>query len=698
MATSKNITQFTKRFIDFLIIEWDPNRTDPTPMEQIENIRKNLLEEFKINNFSSQDEKSIKSLIEKEYPKFLEDNNLDNANDLVDVLILRKAEINEKEQKQYLEQVVDFQKTQRIENLYYFGDILDDETSFKAENALKNIIQEMNNKNKAELLASISVYLEHIKDTKDGKEFINKFSNQEPHEWYNELFDRMHKSSPLAPSFDYILEERKIKHHTQTSGLFDGLYYSLREDQKTGQLQISATSSVDSDWEGNSVLRHALANSIINNALEEFFINEAKEELGLSADPHANLYEEKIKEKAFNLIQNRLLVKDFMAYDENEKNSNRNIQMAKTIQKAVNQYLEKDFDTFDEMIKDLTANPSRYIKNKINEDNISKDKLKDFIEGNTLFSNDSYFVNYSPSSVSLDSGLKETTLWNNVIGEKDSLLTPEEFKAKAQYMALMGHNIGKRDLELEAIKYFFEEHIKLRALNQKNRINNSRFENDKEFEKVIVEHFILESPENIERNLELLDRKTSKNIEGYVNYYLRGMNEENYRSKLSSSYINYSGDYYDLISNISGSVYQNDDLNEILKERKNTLNEKKERLEAESKRVEAEKENLKLEEKQLINKGLRKLDSSEEKFQEFIKASNLKELDVLSIRKLKELGYEGEDKEAEFDEIQAIKIECGKYIDHMDCTHAEPMMSGCTKGDSIEKEGKVASIRSLRNK
>ena len=319
MATSKNMTQFTKRFIDFLIIEWDPNLTDPTPMEQIENIRKNLLEEFNINHFSSKDEKSMKSLIEKEYTKFLENNNLDNANDLVDVLILRKTEINEKEQIKYLDLVKEFQKTQRIENLYYFGDILNEDTSFKAENALKDIIQEMNNKNKAELLASISVYLEHIKNTKDGQAFINQLNIQEPHEWYNELFQRMHESSPLSPSFDYILEERKIKHHTQTSGLFDGLYYSLREDQKTGQLQISATSSVDSDWEGNSVLRHALANSIINNALEEFFINEAKKELGFGSESHIAFYEEKVKEKAFDLIQDRLLVKDFMTYDENEK-------------------------------------------------------------------------------------------------------------------------------------------------------------------------------------------------------------------------------------------------------------------------------------------------------------------------------------------------------------------------------------------
>lgn len=688
MAASKNIQQFTKRFIDYLIIEWDPNSKEPSPLEQIEKSRKNLLEEFNINDFSFKNEQLMKELIEKNYAKFLENNSLSDANDLVDVLILRKAEINEKEQVKYLDLVKEFQKTQRIENLYYFGDILNEDTSFKAENALKDIIQEMNNKNKAELLASISVYLEHIKDTKDGRSFINQLNSQEPHEWYNELFQRMHESSPLAPSFDYILEERKIKHHTQTSGLFDGLYYSLREDQKTGQLQISATSSVDSDWEGNSVLRHALANSIINNALEEFFINEAKEELGLSADPHANLYEEKIKEKAFNLIQDRLLVKDFMAYDENEKNSNRNIQMAKTIQEAVNQYLEKDFDNFDEMIKDLTATPSRYIKNKINKNKISKEQLKNFIEGNTLFSNDSYFVSYSPSSVSLESGLKETTLWNNVIGEKESLLTPEEFKAKAQYMALMSHNIGKRDLDLEAVEYFFDEHINLRALNQKNRINNSRFENDKEFEKVIVEHFILESPENIEKNLELLDRKTSKNIESYVNYYLKGMNEDNYRSKLSSSNINYSGDYYDLISNISGSVYQNDDLNEILKERKNTLNEKKERLVAESKRIESEEEKF-------INKGLRKLESSEDAFKEFIKTSNLKEIDVLSIRKLKDLGFDGEDKEVDFEKIKAIKTEFKKYADNMDCSDAEKIID--ERKEEFSETKKVSSF-SIKNK
>lgn len=688
MAASKNIQQFTKRFIDYLIIEWDPNSKDPSPLEQIEKSRKNLLEEFNINDFSFKNEQLMKELIEKNYAKFLENNSLSDANDLVDVLILRKAEINEKEQVKYLDLVKEFQKTQRIENLYYFGDILNEDTSFKAENALKDIIQEMNNKNKAELLASISVYLEHIKDTKDGRSFINQLNSQEPHEWYNELFQRMHESSPLAPSFDYILEERKIKHHTQTSGLFDGLYYSLREDQKTGQLQISATSSVDSDWEGNSVLRHALANSIINNALEEFFINEAKKERGIGSESHMAFYEEKVKEKAFNLIQDRLLVKDFMAYDENEKNSNRNIQMAKTIQEAVNQYLEKDFDNFDEMIKDLTATPSRYIKNKINENKISKEQLKNFIEGNTLFSNDSYFVSYSPSSVSLESGLKETTLWNNVIGEKESLLTPEEFKAKTQYMALMSHNIGKRDLDLEAVEYFFDEHINLRALNQKNRINNSRFENDKEFEKVIVEHFILESPENIEKNLELLDRKTSKNIESYVNYYLKGMNEDNYRSKLSSSNINYSGDYYDLISNISGGVYQNDDLNEILKERKNTLNEKRERLVAESKRIESEEEKF-------INKGLRKLESSEDAFKEFIKTSNLKEIDVLSIRKLKDLGFDGEDKEVDFEKIKAIKTEFKKYADNMDCSDAEKVMD--KRKEKFSETKKVSSF-TIKNK
>ena len=355
--------------------------------------------------------------------------------------------------------------------------------------------------------------------------------------------------------------------------------------------------------------------------------------------------------------------------------------MAQTIQGAVNQYLGKDFDSFDEMIKDLTASPSHYIKNKINAEKISKDKLKNFIEGNTLFSNDSYFVSYSPSSVSLDSGLKKTTLWNNVIGEKDSLLSPEEFKAKAQYMALMSHNIGKRDLDLEAVEYFFGEHINLRALNQRNRINNSRFENDKEFERMIVEHFILESPGNIEKNLELLDRKTSKNIESYVNYYLKGINEENYRSKLSSSNINYSGDYYDLISNISGSVYQSDNLNEILKERQNTLNEKKERI--------------KSEEEKFINKGLRKLDSSEDSFKEFIKTSNMNEIDALSVRKLRDLGFDGEDEEVDFEKIQAIKAECKKYNDNLDCRNAGTVINGVEKKSS---ENKKVSSFNVKNK
>ena len=204
MAASKNIQQFTKRFIDYLIIEWEPNSKDPSPLEQIEKSRKNLLEEFNISDFSFKNEQLMKELIEKNYAKFLESNSLSDANDLVDVLILRKAEINEKEQVKYLDLVKEFQKTQRIENLYYFGDILNEDTSFKAENALKDIIQEMNNKNKAKLLASISVYLEHIKDTKDGRSFINQLNSQEPHEWYNELFQRMHESSPLAPSFDYI--------------------------------------------------------------------------------------------------------------------------------------------------------------------------------------------------------------------------------------------------------------------------------------------------------------------------------------------------------------------------------------------------------------------------------------------------------------------------------------------------------------
>lgn len=692
MATSKNVKQFTKRFVDFLIIEWDPNLTDPTPMEQIEIVRKNLFEEFHINHFFSKDEQLMKELIGKEYTKFLENNNLTDANDLVDVLILRKAEINEKEQVKYLDLVKEFQKTQRIENLYYFGDILNEDTSFKAENALKDIIHEMNNKNKAELLASISVYLEHIKDTKDGQAFINQLNTQEPHEWYNELFQRMHESSPLAPTFDYVLEERKIKHHTQTSGLFDGLYYSLREDQKTGQLQlqISATSSVDSDWEGNSVLRHSLANSIINNALEEFFIDEAKKELGIGSESHMAFHEERVRETAFELIQDRLLVKDFMAYDESEKNSNRNIQMAKTIQNAVSQYLGKDFDGFDTMIKDLTATPTRYIKEKIKEEKISKDKLKSFIEGNTLFSNDSYFVSYSPSSVSLESGLKETTLWNNVIGEKDLLLSPEEFKAKSQYMALMDHNIGKRDLDLDAVEYFFDNHINLRALNQKNRINNSRFENDKEFEKVIVEHFILESPENIERNLELLDRKTSKNIENYVKYYLKGLNEENYHLKLSSSNINYPKDFYNLIKNVSDSVYQDDDLNEILKERCNGLKEKKERIESENALLDSNLDRL--------NTAL-ELGAGEALFKNNEELLKLyKYLDKKDYNGLERKVFSEDYKKALIEVESENKKSVQKKPDDLDCEHAETMVKECKKNGSMKNDNKVLLTRPIKNK
>lgn len=55
---------------------------------------------------------------------------------------------------------------------------------------MKEIIHDMNNKNKAELLASISVCSEHIKDTKDGQKIINQLYAQEPHKWYNEFLHR----------------------------------------------------------------------------------------------------------------------------------------------------------------------------------------------------------------------------------------------------------------------------------------------------------------------------------------------------------------------------------------------------------------------------------------------------------------------------------------------------------------------------
>ena len=571
MATSKEIKYFTKSFIDFLIVDWNSKSIDPTPLQQIEDLVKRLREEYSIEAFSTQDENFMKAFIETEYPQFLKDNNLNNANDLVNILILKKTEINEQEQEKYLDLVKNFQESQRIENLYYFGDILDGDASFKAENALKELLRDMDNKNKAEFLASISIYLEHIKDTKDGEAFINQLHTEDTHVWYAKLFDRMRKSSPLKPSFEYTLEEKKIKHNIQSSGLFDGLYYSLREDRKTGQFQVSATSSVDSSWEGDSVLRHALANSIVNNALEEFFINEANKEIGIDSEPDIDLYKERLDETTLNLIKSLLLHKTFMDHSATEKNSNRNNHMAQTILKSVNQYLEKDFDCFDSMIKDLTASPTKYIKKKIKTDeqqeksSISKDEIKAFINGNTLFTNDSYFVNYSPSSVNLELGLKETTLWNKVIGDKESnLLTPEEFKAKAQYMALMSHNIGKGDLEADAIEYFFDEHINLRALNQRNRINNSRFENDKDFEKIIVEHFILESPENIGKNLELLDRKTSKNIESYVKHYIKGLTNDNYLSKLTSTGIDYEEDYIALLKNISSDIYMDGDLNYMI--------------------------------------------------------------------------------------------------------------------------------------
>lgn len=109
--------------------------------------------------------------------------------------------------------------------MYFFGEILTN-TPDDFENTIKDIFQQLEYSQKAEVLANISVFIENYNKTNLGKKFINSIDEKNTQQWFSELIDNMKGHSPLPFRLDYDPNTNAISYKEQGKGLYDGLFFS----------------------------------------------------------------------------------------------------------------------------------------------------------------------------------------------------------------------------------------------------------------------------------------------------------------------------------------------------------------------------------------------------------------------------------------------------------------------------------------
>jgi hypothetical protein len=682
MAQPKNeIHHFADNFMHHLVNEvvFDKESDYGSTMETILKERKILFRLHELDELSEQDKISIRDYVLENWSDFLNESDIspEQQDAFVNTLFFDEGSISDEEQERYKKVIETFQQSQSINDLYFFGGVLTD-TPDEFEDTLKNIFQQLEYSQKAEVLANLSVFIENYNKTALGKKFINSIDEKNTQQWFSELIDNMKGHSPLPFLLDYDPNTNAITYKEQGKGLYDGLFF-LPVYNDSNQLQISATAQFSSKWEGSSIQRHMLSNSIIGKALNQFFYDRA--------DGDEQTYRNKITGDVITDPNERLnaqihsyitygLARKKLGQDANGQAYNQT--MADTIVKAVNQFLDESFDDMESMVRQLNQAPLHYIRKAIGDnsnDPITKKDLDYFINNNDVFvTSESFFLSHVPA-VKRTENAKASPLWKKEFDTNN--FSPEEFRVKSQCLGFLGEFIDKTaknqgEIDLDAVYNLFEAKLKIRVSTRDDTIHNDKFVelNLKDFEAAVMRNFVLNDPKEINQNHLAIDQTTRENINSYLKAFLDYHNEASFKQKMNELGIDNPLTFERAIDNLGQSQYNDWDLEKDLRN-KGTI--------------------IKQDKKGLINQALSIKIYEPDEYKDFIKNSDIDEKTQQLITYLFNENYNGVTRQATIDLINKTleMIDINDNAFHFPDSDAKSLKSNDTENKiEIQNNGK----------
>jgi hypothetical protein len=557
-----NMNLFISYYIgDVLDISNEMYKEDSTEtrLDSIDKIRNKHLEYCNLNSddlYNNQD--MITESLDELFKKEINEANLTNE-EILKVFILREKTLSKNDLEEYMKVV----KSAIVENklkIYEFGHILgNNEKDQDFKNALFSCFKSLESKDKAELLANISIFLEHYIETPEGRSFIDKYDSEstldDKKEWFMDLFKTMNKCS-LTDIFNTqkLNKNLELTYSTESGGQFDGFYF-IEGRLVTQQLQVSATADSGTVIEDDSIYRHALASVLISYACNKHILIKTNAEINAIEEKKSaalsilNDELEMMKDQGYtydddDIIElNKKIRQTQYDYDEIKPDFNLTEQNQRSYilsmkdgisRKDILKSLEKEFGhhinyekTKDQakniktIISKLTKNP-HHVMNKIkgNQKNlfITKKDLKYFQENTGNIQPKVFFFNMIPSQHNKRAIFERSTLSEDInfpintkskkIKHTNNNLNMDEFITSLQLMAIISCSKRRVNLEDDAFEDLTNSLLQHRSATRLNTIDSTIFEDkpklQAQMEKIVYTHFFQKSTNEIAQNIHAL--------------------------------------------------------------------------------------------------------------------------------------------------------------------------------------------------
>ena len=474
-----------------------------------------------------------------------------NQDEFIETLFFNNTEITFKDINKYGKKLKQYNADKNINNFYKlaFTDfdserLVQEGERLEFQQALCDTFHLVKESDKAEFFAKFNVFFEEYLKTDIGSKrlelMFKKYAETEDKtiaidNWTRDLINIVNQSTPNKS--DLALDDNgKLVRGTKEAGLFDALYFikkvdlnkqqqnELSEIQTTKdlikferqfdsiiQIQISATSDKGIDIEGESVFRHSLANTVISTTLNNYW-KSSRDDNFINAFTKTNQADVKSN---FDIQQGIIT-----AFRQ---------EHPKLVQK-----LDKGQDPetlFVAIQKDLTANPEKYIANKLDVDLQQRDikKLNKFdIEQYLSFNDDEFYERsiFEPKSYfaiyyeyGINAKMKNITeVESNPLNEASM----PEIAIAIQYSGIIKQSILEElDIDLEALHHYFESSFELRGIARNFEVDNERLNelSIDQIDEFVLHNFIL-SEHSVDNNY-FLDRKRTQNFTKIVQGLLR---------------------------------------------------------------------------------------------------------------------------------------------------------------------------------
>ncbi len=638
-------------------------------VDLIKNIRRErekLLKEYNINSGDENVQSLLSSIIKEDHESFLKKHDIDDNDKFVKSFMLGIADLEEKEQKKFIKCVSDYEDSQELSSLYYFGHILEDSSDVHQFTAsFKSITNNLAKSQKAEILGAMSVFIENFMEENKGKKFIESTKNysDKPERWFEQLIEKMYERSALGLSIVYDPHDKSIKMKTQDSGIFDAQYFIKRSENDVGSIQVSATSSLTSAFESDSVVRHALTNALTSHFLNEYIEMLAGIEVSKERD---RLYEAVEKEKQRIKNGGELLANE--VYDPNnpdviEKNMEQHLEIVRDrfkkdfvdsvfeslsytskinpkdgaidsmtfhnasledlMLKSIIYGSSKNYESLESAIKDISKDPTLHIgfvfdldeDEPITQEHIDRLMGKSSEKKNQrIVTPSAYFSSFHPT-VSIKDKYKNAPIVKEVF--EKNVINAESFRSQNQFLGLL--NFPTSDLETHhrylnnVWENILKNEIKNRAQSNNDKISNNKYSNIdlKKFESIVFEQFFLQTPDNIEKNQLALDKGGArKNINDYIESFIINVkNEEQFKDKIRDIGIKTELSYEEVLNNMKNALYAKHGLKSRIEDKYLYIRSDRERIESEQKRIESEQKMIELE-NALLDSNLERLNTA----------------------------------------------------------------------------------------